>query len=60
MAIADSVTVSIGELTNGVFNEIFRVTLDARPTSSTPKSIVPGSTMMSSNVYPECDLGTFY
>lgn len=52
IAISDSVTVSIGELTNGVFNVIFLVKADERSTDSAVKSIYPGNIIKSSYVSP--------
>ena len=47
IAISDSVTVSIGELTNGTCSSMLRESLVLVTTSSTPKSMCPGSRMMS-------------
>lgn len=42
IAISDSVTVSMGEETNGAFIAIFFVSCEVRSTSSAVKSIYPG------------------
>lgn len=45
MAVCASVTVSIGEETNGVFSVILRVRRVRKLTASAEKSMNPGSTM---------------
>lgn len=52
IAIFDSVTVSIGELTSGVLREIFLVSADVRSTLSAVKSMYPGKIKKSSYVKP--------
>ncbi|KAF4520786.1 hypothetical protein B566_EDAN011438 [Ephemera danica] len=47
IAISDSVTVSIGEDTSGVFRVIFLVSADVNSTSSAAKSMKPGNMMKS-------------
>lgn len=47
IAMSDSVTVSIGELTNGAFKVIFRDSADDNTTSSAAKSMNPGSKIKS-------------
>ncbi|KAH3683422.1 hypothetical protein WICPIJ_005641 [Wickerhamomyces pijperi] len=47
MAISASVTVSIGEETNGVFKVMFLVNLDSKDTTEDGKSILPGKTKKS-------------
>ena len=50
IAIPDSVTVSIGDETNGALSWILRVRLVESSMSSVPNSMCPGSRMRSSYV----------
>ena len=52
MAMSVSVTVSIGEEINGVFNEIFFVMRDSRDTADAGKSMYPGRIRKSLYVNP--------